>query len=388
MKTQREIEIDAYISQHPKAKQSAPLRVIYHGQVHPEAVYRLPTKLLIFNIANGRFASELIEKERELKRKLDPLNPDDAKVIRSFLLEQNEAETEALTKDLKHNGQLDPGIITADGAVINANRRMAILQTLHDQTGEERFEYLNVARLPRGVDAKDLWKIEAKLQFGRDFRLEYGPINELLKIRAGRLSGLTTKQISNALGGRYSDKQVEDKLKILKLIDSYLQSIKKPGEYRIIQEERIMEKFNSLHNSVMVPLAKTQHKSALPKVTEIAFGLIEGNKHSHWKIRELRKITELESAKKALFKAYDSTGRLKIGKGTADAFDTASYIVEVQEQRDRPEKLAENALSALSQIDVKHEAVAKSDFQKLLAEIQAQVTRLSNTGASKSGKRR
>jgi len=149
MKTQREIEIEAYIKQHPTAKLPAPLHVIYHGAAHAEAVYRLPTKLLIFNIANGRFASELIKEERKLRRKLDPLKDQDAKIIRRFLLEQNAAETEALKEDIKRNGQLEPGIITFDGAVINANRRMSIFQTLHEAGGEDRYAYLNVARLPR-----------------------------------------------------------------------------------------------------------------------------------------------------------------------------------------------------------------------------------------------
>lgn len=387
MKTKREIEIEAYIAQKPKAKLPVLLHVIYHGASNAEDVYRLPTSLLIFNIANGRFASELIEEERKLRRKLDPLNKDDAKIIRRFLLEQNAAETQALTDDLKRNGQLEPGIITFDGAVINGNRRMAILQTLHEATGEDQYAYLNVARLPRGVDAKDLWKIEAKLQFGRDFRLEYGPINELLKIRAGQESGLTPKQISDALGGRYSEKQVEEKIKILKLIDSYLNSINRSGEYKIIQEERVVEKFNSLHSSVMVPVAKSD-RAAVPKLTEIGFSLIKGGKHSHWKIRELRKIADLEMAKKALFKAYNSKGQLKSADKIADAFDTASYLVEVKEQQDRPEKLVDNALSALSQIDARHEAVRKADFQKVLSDIQAQVTRLSNAGAPTRGKRR
>jgi hypothetical protein len=388
MKTQREIEIDAYIKDHPRAKLPAPLAIVYHGKVNPEDVFRLPTKLLIFNIANGRFAAEMIEEERKLRRKLDPLKPDDAKIIRRFLLEQNEAETKALTDDLKANGQLDPGIITSDGAVINANRRMSILQTLYDETGKERYAYLNVARLPRGVDAKDLWKIEAKLQFGRDFRLEYGPINELLKIRAGKLSGLSDKQISDALGGRYSPKQVEEKLRILKLIDSYLISIGKRGEYKVIQEERIVEKFNSLHSSVVVPLAKGPHKTEVPKITQIAFGMIKGGKHSHWKIRELRKISEVPGAKKALLTAYDKNGKLSTTQKVADAFDSASYIVEAQEQKDRPEKLAGNALSALSEIDSAHEAIAKQDFKTLLGEIQTEVTRLVKAGASKRGKRR
>lgn len=386
MKTQREIEIDAYIRQHPTAKLPSPLSVVYHGKVNDLDVFRLPTRLLIFNIANGRFAAELIEEQRKLRRKLDPLDPEDAKIIRRFLLEQNEAETKALTDDLRKNGQIEPGIITFDGAVINANRRMSVLQTLHGENGDDRHAYLNVARLPRGVDAKDLWKIEAKLQFGRDFRLEYGPINELLKIRAGKQSGLSDNQISDALGGRYSVKQVEEKLRILKLIDSYLRSIGKAGEYKIIQEERIVEKFNSLH-SVIVPLTKGPHKAVVPKVTEVAFGMIKGNKYSHWKIRELRKITELESAKKALLTAFDSKGKLSGAEKIGDAFDTASYLVAVKEQKDKPEKLASNALSALSQIESGHEAVKKPGFQSLLGQIQTEVNRLSTQGAAKRGKR-
>jgi hypothetical protein len=32
MKTQREIEIDAYIKDHPRAKLPAPLSIVYHGK--------------------------------------------------------------------------------------------------------------------------------------------------------------------------------------------------------------------------------------------------------------------------------------------------------------------------------------------------------------------
>jgi hypothetical protein len=110
-----------------------------------------------------------------------------------------------------------------------------------------------VARLPKGVDAKGLWRIEASLQFGRDFRLDYGQVNELLKIRAGKNSGLSDKQISVALSGRYSDKKVNEKLEILKLMDSYLYSIGKPGAYTHIQQERAGEMFNSLHDNVISP---------------------------------------------------------------------------------------------------------------------------------------
>jgi hypothetical protein len=386
MKTERELHIDVHIEKYPDAKLTNKEPVFIHGKLQELEVFRLPTKLLVFNIGNGRFAAELIAQEKRLNRKLDTTKAEDAKVIQKLLLEQDETETEALKADLKRNGQIYPGIITFDGAVINANRRMAILQVLFADISDEKFEYLNVARLPKGVDAKDLWRIEAKLQFGRDFRLEYGQVNELLKIRAGKSSGLTDKQISEALAGRFSEKKVAEKLETLKLMDSYLHSIGKPGEYTHIQEERAGEKFNSLHDQVISSLKRGANKSEIPRITQVAFALIEGKEHSHWKIRRLREVAESPQARKALYDAFDARGKLKADRDAVkEAFDTAEFIVDAELEKDKPEKLAGRAVSALKQIEVKHPSVKKSGFQNLLTEIRSEVDRLTAAG-KKHGK--
>lgn len=387
MKTQREAAIDAYIKQHPEAKVPGTLPVAVHGEVKQREVFRLPMRLLIFNLTNGRFAAELLDKEKTGKRKLDPTTRDDAKVIRQFLLEQNPGETAALKEDMKKNGQLEAGIITFDGAVINANRRMAILQLLAEETGNESYEYLTVARLPRGVDGKDLWRIEAKLQFGRDFRLEYGPVNELLKIRTGRQSGLSAKQISQALIGRYSERQIEEKLKILKLIESYLEFIGKPLNYKTIQEVRVTEHFNSLQNSVMSPLANSVRRADIPKLIEVAFAMIAGGKHTHWRIRELRQIAELDKARKELFKAFDKKGNVTRDTNTiVDTFEAAQGEVANQKDQEYPERLARRAHSALKGILSNHQSIKKAEFQQILTEIRSEVERLDKAGGT-SGKK-
>jgi len=104
MKTERELLIEAYIEQHPDAKLPAPEPVFFHGKLNEIIAYRLPIKLLVFNIRNGRFAAELIEEEKRLNRKLDPTKDEDVKVIQHLLLEQNKGETDALKDDLKKNG--------------------------------------------------------------------------------------------------------------------------------------------------------------------------------------------------------------------------------------------------------------------------------------------
>jgi len=190
-------------------------------------VYRLPTTALYYNIRNGRFAAELQEKEAELGRKLDTNNPDDANTIREILLSQNKAETDVLKKDIKAKGQIDPGLITYDGQVINGNRRMAILEQLFSETSNPKFEFLEIQVLPKAVDEKGIWRIEAGLQLSRDKRLDYSPINQLLKIDEGISAGLTPAQIASTYYGKVIEKDIKKDHARLKLIHEYLQYIEK-----------------------------------------------------------------------------------------------------------------------------------------------------------------
>ena len=105
MKSQREIDIDAFIKANPTALETQELPIILHGQPDKRPIYRLPTQLLVFNIANGRFAAEALEAEKRLKRKLDATKPDDAKLIRKLLLEQDiNSEIVNFYRQLRNNG--------------------------------------------------------------------------------------------------------------------------------------------------------------------------------------------------------------------------------------------------------------------------------------------
>lgn len=369
--TNRAKQIDTYLKDQEALPQTA-VRVELAGEIKVRPVYRVPIKYLIFNVRNGRFAAELLEKEEQLRRKLDPTAEADAKIIQKLLLEQSESETEALKEDLKLHSQLEPGIITFDGAVINANRRMAVISALFDETRETRYEYLNVARLPPEVDQKDLWRIEAGLQFAKDFRLEYGPINELLKLKEGKAQGLTSRDISKSLLGRYSDKKVIEKLEILKLIDSYLRYTKKPGEYHSIQ--RNVEKFNSLQANVVAPLRRKGKKDVeIAKAISIGFALIHKTDVSHWDVRSLCKIALNEKAEKELAPILRDKATKESIK---EAFEAAQEIVEDNEKKDKPERLVKRALTAIKSISPKSARLIKSNVKAMLKELREQVTEL------------
>lgn len=377
LETVHQKRLDAYLK-NSSAQDDQKLRIPLKGKPEHLQVYRVPINYLIYNIRNGRFAAELLAKESQLKRKLDPATPQDAKTIQKLLLELNQSETDALKADLRDNGQLDPGVITRDGAVINGNRRMAILTALHDETHDPKFEYLRVARLPKDVDEKDLWRIEAGLQFAKEFRLDYSPINELLKLKEGRDTGFSSAEISKTLLGRFTPNKVDEKLAILKLIESYLHFIRRPGQYHVVQDERDVEKFNSLQANVVAPLKRKGKKDAeIAKLVTFAFLLIKDTDLTHWDIRLLSKIAVEEDANTELLSNYDPN---KPSRRTAEeleeSFATAREIVEARQERNRPERLLKKALSALRGVRSADSKLTGSAIKTLLSELNAEVDRI------------
>lgn len=378
LQSSRAKEIDTWIKDHPTHKTDEREPVQMGGDLQKLEVWRLPLKLLVYNIRNGRFASELIAKERELKRKLDSTKKEDALVIRKLLLDQNPKETEALKDNIGRHGQLEPGIVTFDGAVINANRRMAVLSMLHEETGDPQYEYLRAGRLPPSVSETDLWRIEAGLQFAKDFLLDYGPVNELLKLREGQRQGLSSKEISATLLGRYSEKQIEDKLDVLKQIESYLEFIGKPNRYDEVSGD--VEKFNSLVNNVLQPL-KRQGASPSDRliVNGIGFSLIKSNSKDirHWEIRRLREIVTIPEAKEELLGAYNAKKPAKTSlPALVEAFGTSVEIVDDKKVQEQPSKLLKKALAAVRTISSKSSRLKDSVVRELIGQLEEEVRRL------------
>ena len=293
--------IDAYLNVHSDAKTARIQPVELAGKRMELAVLRLPIDLLRYNITNGRFAAEYAELRNRLRRDLDPNDKNDALKIRELLLSQEKRATQLLKDDLKRIGQLEPGVITYDGSVINGNRRMAVFEQIADDTGDAQYSYLDVVRLPPGVSEKDLWRLEANLQFSREERLDYGPINRLLKFREGIKAGLSERQIAASMYGG-SEKDVKEDLKRLELIETYLEYIGKKGNYKAA--ERVHEHFIDLRKIIVSETKAGTDPIQLEKITKFVFDLIRQGK-SHWELRKIKEIIKTESAKENMLRAIE-----------------------------------------------------------------------------------
>lgn len=377
IQSKRAKEIDAYIDAHNKCEKGKQ-KVEINGKIEYLQSYMLPVGMLQYNHDNRRFNWEIQEHEDKIGRKLDPADRDDIKKIKEFLL-QDTGEAKKLKDDLKQLGeQREVAAITHDGVVINGNRRMATMEELHEEEPTGKWKELWVVRLPADISEKDLWKIEAGLQLSKEKVAEYTPVNNLLMIKEGKKAGLTHSEIAASMYG-WSEKQVIESLERLDLIDTFLQFFGQPGNYGLIKRFYLHEHFVDIQKG----LTDKQKKMSLPKRVllkklEIIFLYLSASiknptfKFKHFDAREICKIVVDNEACDAITESYEKykdISKIPVDILT-DNFDKAVDVRKNKQDREKPEKLIERAITALNGIDrkAKHfktELSVKSKFKEL-----------------------
>ena len=380
-------KIDEYIAQNPDCKLPKTESVIIKGESKDIQVYKLPLDLLFYNIKNGRFAAEYLELKEKSGRELEPEKPDDAKVIQKMLLDLDAKKSLELETNIRKFGQRKPGICTSGGYVHNGNRRMSVIQNIVE-TGDMKFNFLQVARLPPGVTSQDLWLIEAEIQLSKNVQLDYGPINTLLKFKEGIDAGLSPLQVAKNLYGYEDEKQILEKLEVLKIITKYLKFIGEPLHFK--KADGIVEHFIDLNNILTREKRSGASTNDLLAYQNVGFQLIHDG-ITQRELRAMKKIISEEKSRQQLFKALEhskpepSKKKLEV-KLQADEediptpartiFNEANDIVKAVQDSSKPLTNLERAFTNLDTIDGKNSIVSGTEFQKLLERIEKVVHKL------------
>jgi len=213
-------------------------------------VYQVPVELLRYRKDNGRIASDVLDYEqhfgvlRETKQECQLL-------LKEFLYAKDREKTEELKAAIAHSGQQDPAIITADGFLINGNRRKMVLELLLEQfPGDQRFAFMKVVILP-GVDDPggpptlvEIEEIENRYQLQSDGKAEYYGFDRALSIRKKSQLGMSVERqlrddpVYHGLDDKKFKKAVEEfkaeYLRPLECIDRYLESMGRPRLYSTV----------------------------------------------------------------------------------------------------------------------------------------------------------
>ncbi|MFD8596354.1 hypothetical protein ACFV1L_15290 [Kitasatospora sp. NPDC059646] len=143
----------------------------------------VPVEWVRFSTLNHRTKAEQLRESRKHGRDdlftADPLGPEAQEA--QFAILRSQGQFDELKADLLDRGQQEPAILTADGVLINGNRRAAGLRALHRE-GNLKCQYVRCLVLPKDASAEELLYLEAELQVARDFKADYSWVNEALMI--------------------------------------------------------------------------------------------------------------------------------------------------------------------------------------------------------------
>jgi len=360
-------------------------------EIHP-VVIKVETRFLLFRLVNGRTRRKQIEfldlnSDFDSDIFTDPESLMAQEVQREILLKL--AKEDGLYENLKNELMKNPAIITHDGFVINGNRRLAALIDMGEQ-------YMDCCVLPENSVPLDLYELELELQMSRDFIADYNWVDELLHIRYG-LELLKDEKAIIAKKMRLELKELEQKIRMLILVDLYLEWLNKPGMYHIIEKhEQVFMDMEKFHNKLKSELEQKNLRNMVFNI--ITSPPKEGRLYTH--VKQLIKYfdktiqkykTELEESSvddNSDLEENDITDNPLIDLASLD--DDSNIDLEIfnnpEKAEENSEKLIETIITLNEQEKEKNDRNASfkavSDAQRKLQSVTLDINTLNLQGIS------
>lgn len=134
---------------------------------------------VLLNHRSHRIRSQLEGDPEWEALKSDPTSEGAQRVIEYHVRNaRTEQEFNELKESLQKVGQAEPGVMTHDGVLVNANTRAVAMRDMDDPDKRN----LRVAVLPRTIQPDEIGLLELRLQMQKELKVEYSLTNHLLFI--------------------------------------------------------------------------------------------------------------------------------------------------------------------------------------------------------------
>lgn len=404
-------------------------RIRYCGDVKTFTEYEIPMDLIIYNVENGRIASLVKSYERE-HSSLNPEKEEDAKRIAQFLYDSNDIANKKTKRNIVANGQLETGIITCDGVLVDGNRRVSLMRQImsdssYSPSERARCEKFRAIVLPEDADKKEILRLETTFQMGADEKVGYNAIEKYLHAQDLYDQNFSTADISEFMN-LDSSTDVSKLLEIKQLIDEYLEYFGLEGLYTRLPKgfEDDLLKLNTAIRKIKnggiswIPTTRlTEVENDLKCISfdyirlnakgqeGFDFRAIASTANSNFLINEDIWNQFVKSWQKAtdnvseapveevlsqaanpnettrLLDARDNVWRKQMNENCImDGFKDAQTTLENKKEKEKPGVLFKRALNALQQIDINSvETVTdKSEILKYIIQVKAICDHVSN----------
>lgn len=381
------------------------LKLPYQGETRAFNVYKIPLEFLVFNKDNGRIASLVKSYIRE-HQAIDVETEEGSALIAKFLYSAHEDRNKITREDIINNGQLQYGIVTSDGVIVDGNRRVTLLIRIANdpkvqQSIRDRSKFFLAAILPEEANPKDILRLETQFQMGADGKVDYNPIEKYLHAVDMLNKGFTVNEIKSYMGFKKLT-DVTQAIEIVKLMDEYLAAYDYEGIYTQIPsgaEDRLL-KLNDAIKKIKeggIPWIPTDGKDeVITDLKTICFDFIRLGEHNQEEYRaimqgnysflaneaiwrqfvksyfdEVDEVPEetsteevLETSKSdedstRLLRARDNKWKSTVKEVVSEAYTESKISLENNKDKDEPLKLLKKAINALSSIN--HETIRTAE---------------------------
>ena len=157
--TERKAKLKEF-TDHPEKACRTGIPIVYHGSIITLDAFEIPLEYLVYNPYNGRIGSVVKSYERQ-NHQLNPEDLDDKRIIEKFLWDSKPEANKKTKERLLKEHQQRHGIVTADGMIIDGNRRASLLNNIMADENipfneKGHCQYFIAIILPEGADKKEI----------------------------------------------------------------------------------------------------------------------------------------------------------------------------------------------------------------------------------------
>ena len=359
-------------------------------------VYRVKLDWLFYNDQNDRIATWISQYKAQHEGK----TPDTAEreaynnIIEEFIVASNPDAIRKTQSNIELVDQREPGVVLADGRIIDGNRRFTCLRRLAQKN--DRFGYFETVILDRSIEnnAKQIKMLELSIQHGEESKVDYNAVDRLVGIYSDVVETglLTEEEYSRSTNEPLSD--VKRRIEVAKLMVEFLEFINAPKQFYIARDLQLAFPLEEL--SKIVKKCRSDEEAEDIKIAVFNNILMQPSTDMTRFVRNIKSIIGsdyqeefLEEQRELAVQVVDSlppVGKMdtttirevvrandEVTQALDRSMDKSLTKVKKNETRNRPVQLAEKATTFLESID-QHILLKLNDSE--LRRLDRQLTKL------------
>ncbi len=226
------------ITQQAVVKTTLTRKLTVDGLTKAYPVYKVRLDCLFYNDQNDRIATWISQYKAQHEGKA----PDSADresyndIIEQFIVESNSEAIRKTQNNIEMVDQREPGVVLADGRIIDGNRRFTCLRRLAAKN--DRFGYFEAVILDRNIEnsAKQIKMLELSIQHGEESKVDYNPVDRLVGIYNDIIATQLLSVEEYAKSTNESESEVKKRIEVAKLMVEFLEFINAPEQFYIARD--------------------------------------------------------------------------------------------------------------------------------------------------------